>query len=74
MHGYKIEGVTAHNAVRSKQSLCHLVCSCVLPLLRFRWSGISRRERYRKRCEDAGDTPMEDEDAQLLPGRRGSST
>ncbi|KAF8065639.1 hypothetical protein HT031_003240 [Scenedesmus sp. PABB004] len=32
------------------------------------WSSISRRERYIKRCTEAGDEAMVPDDAQLLPG------
>lgn len=33
------------------------------------WSAISRRERYLKRCTEAGDEVPEDADQNLLPGR-----
>jgi hypothetical protein len=42
---------------------------CTPPRTRARsWSAISRRERYRKRCTEAGEQPSHDADADLLPG------
>lgn len=49
-------------ACRCNNLLLLSPCWCVA----FRWSSISRRERYRKRCEDNGDEVVDEEN--VLPG------
>lgn len=46
----------------------HLKPACGSACLSCSWSAISRRERYLKRCTEAGDEVPLDADQNLLPG------